>query len=116
MTVELLRPDDRLVVDALTRLDHPIKTEVAEWAREHLGGDDLIARDKTSTFFEKGWRACAERGLAGALVPERFASGLPRPIAELHVAVGWRKAGRGTGRLGDAGEQCGAAVVTGPSG
>ncbi len=66
------RPDDALVVDALVRADHPIKMAVADWAADQLPGDDLIERDKNSTFFEKGWLACADRGLTGALVPERF--------------------------------------------
>ncbi len=59
-----------LAVDALCRLDHPIKQAAAAWAAEHLTGRDRVAADRGSVFDAEGWRRCAQRGIQGLLVPE----------------------------------------------
>lgn len=55
---------------ALADPDHPIKSEAAEWARRQLSQRDLVAADHGSVFDLDGWRALAERGVFGLLVPE----------------------------------------------
>lgn len=65
----LPRPDDALVVAAMLDRDHPVKREVADWALEAIDPGDMIERDRDCVFFREGWKACAEAGLLGTLVP-----------------------------------------------
>ncbi len=55
-------------VEAMLRLDHPIKTKATRWAAEALATDDLIERDRRSEFWVEGWRRCADFGVQGATV------------------------------------------------
>lgn len=66
------RATERLAVDALCDLRHPIKVAARDWAVEHLGGRDLVAADRESIFDDDGWRRCADRGVHGLLVPTRY--------------------------------------------
>ena len=68
-------PDPHLVVDAIVDRRHPIKMQVADWARESLDPGDMIERDLNCTFFREAWAACAEVGLPGSVVPSEFGGG-----------------------------------------
>ncbi len=57
---------------ALLDGDHPVKTEMADWARTVLASDDLAERERTNAFWRDGWKRCAERGLPGAVVPKEY--------------------------------------------
>lgn len=61
-----------LAVDALCRLDHPVKLAAAEWAEQHLTGRDRVAADRESTFDHEGWLRCAAEGVHGLLVPTDY--------------------------------------------
>lgn len=61
-----------LAVEAMLDVEHPIKREVAEWAREHLSSHDMVDADRDSTFAADDWQRCADRGLLGMLVPSEF--------------------------------------------
>ena len=61
-----------LAVEAMCDLRHSVKTEVAEWAAEHLGQRDLVTADRESIFSEDDWKACADRGLLGLIVSPTF--------------------------------------------
>lgn len=60
------------VLEALLNNDHPIKTEVAEWARDHLDDDALSTRDLECTFWHEGWEKIAERGLLRLLAAPEY--------------------------------------------
>lgn len=62
-------PDPQLVVDALLDVRHPVKMQVAEWAREALDPGDMIDRDLHCRFFREAWTHCAAAGLLGSAVP-----------------------------------------------
>ena len=60
---------------AMADLDHPVKWDTAEWARDHLGRHDLVAADHGSTFAIDDWRRCAERGIQGLMVSTEHGGG-----------------------------------------
>jgi alkylation response protein AidB-like acyl-CoA dehydrogenase len=62
-------PDPQLVVDALLDVRHPVKMQVADWAREALDPGDMIDRDLHCRFFREAWTQCAAAGLLGSVVP-----------------------------------------------
>jgi alkylation response protein AidB-like acyl-CoA dehydrogenase len=62
-------PDPQLVVDALLDVRHPVKMQVADWAREALDPGDMIDRDLHCRFFREAWTQCAAAGLLGSNVP-----------------------------------------------
>lgn len=62
-------PDPALVVAAMSDIDHPIKAATAAWAAEHLDPGDMVHRDTASVFFREAWKACADHGLQGSIVP-----------------------------------------------
>lgn len=65
-------PDPRLVVDAILDARHPVKMEVADWARDALDPGDMVERDLHCTFFREAWTACADIGLPASAVPAEF--------------------------------------------
>ena len=71
----------QLVTEAMCDLAHPVKMAVAGWARDELSGSDVANRDRDSTFWEDGWRRCAQRGLLAATVPTDL-GGRGLPLAE----------------------------------
>ena len=73
-------PDPQLVVHPLIDVRHPIKMQVAEWAREALDPGDMIDRDLNCTFFREAWTACAAAGLPASVVPIR----LGRPVCWIY--------------------------------
>jgi alkylation response protein AidB-like acyl-CoA dehydrogenase len=66
------KPTDDLALSALLNPRHPIKVEVADWARAELDPGDLVDRDRTLTFFRRGWEACARKGILGSAVASEF--------------------------------------------
>ncbi len=78
----------RLAVDAMLRLDHPIKTATAAWARESLSQHDLVAADRESTFADADWRACAERVIHGLLDDPGYGGGGADQITTLLTLEG----------------------------
>ncbi len=48
-----------------------LRQEVVQFAQKELGGD-VIERDASSTFWEDGWRKCADFGILGLPVPEEY--------------------------------------------
>lgn len=62
-------PSPELVLSAMLDAHHPVKVKTADWARAHLDPGDMIERDRASVFFVEAWKACAEEGLLGSLVP-----------------------------------------------
>lgn len=71
------------LAEAIGFPDHPIKVATSEWAREHLARRDLVAADARSEFAVDDWRACADRGIFGLLVP----TGLGGQGADLATAL-----------------------------
>lgn len=65
-------PDPQLVVEALLDVRHPVKMQVAEWAREALDPGDMVDRDLHCRFFREAWTKCAAAGLTGSVVPVEF--------------------------------------------
>ncbi|MEM7140178.1 MAG: acyl-CoA dehydrogenase family protein [Actinomycetota bacterium] len=63
-------PEADLAIDALLDRSHPIKADVAQWARTALAPSDLVGADADCVFDREGWTAVARRGVLGALVPE----------------------------------------------
>jgi alkylation response protein AidB-like acyl-CoA dehydrogenase len=57
------------VAHAMAQLDHPVKTEVADWARENLAAGDRVGADLRSDFAADDWKRCADRGIHGVMVP-----------------------------------------------
>jgi len=57
------------LAEAIARLDHPVKQEVAEWAAGALATGDRVADDHGSRFGADDWKRCAERGIHGVNVP-----------------------------------------------
>lgn len=55
------------MLEALLNNDHPVKSEVAQWARDHLADDTLPTRDHECIFWREGWEQIAARGLLGML-------------------------------------------------
>jgi alkylation response protein AidB-like acyl-CoA dehydrogenase len=55
---------------ALAQLDHPVKTATSAWAAQWLSQHDRVEADRNSTFAFDDWRACADRGIFGSMVPE----------------------------------------------
>ncbi len=69
-------PTAEFALEALVDPAHPIKIAVADWARTELADDDMIERDRTSSFARDAWKACAAHGLMASTVPaERGGSG-----------------------------------------
>ena len=68
-------PSPDLVVAAMLDRSHPVKSEIADWARVTLEHDDLNDRDLGCEFDRSGWQQCAERGLHGAIVPTASGGG-----------------------------------------
>ena len=62
------RPDDALVLAAMTDNAHPIKMAAAEWARTELDPGDMRRRDRDSVFFRDAWLAAADYGIQGSTV------------------------------------------------
>ncbi len=48
---------------AMTDLDHPVKVDMATWAREHLAQHDRVEADHESRFAEADWQRLADRGV-----------------------------------------------------
>lgn len=48
---------------------HPIKAEMADWARAALDPGDMVARDLECEFFREGWERIAARGVLGSIIP-----------------------------------------------
>ena len=71
MTTERLHSsevsEDTAVLDALLTNDHPVKAEIAEWARQNLSDPNLTERDLQCEFWTDGWNRIAERGLLASL-------------------------------------------------
>lgn len=61
-----------LALDAMLDDRHPIKTEVAEWAASSLVDPELERRDEDCEFWSEGWARCADYGIQGLIVPERY--------------------------------------------
>jgi alkylation response protein AidB-like acyl-CoA dehydrogenase len=57
------------VAHAMAYLDHPIKTEIADWARQELATGDRVGADLRSEFAADDWKRCADRGIHGVMVP-----------------------------------------------
>jgi alkylation response protein AidB-like acyl-CoA dehydrogenase len=57
------------VAHAMAQLDHPVKTEVADWARQELATGDRVDADLRSEFAAADWKRCADRGIHGVMVP-----------------------------------------------
>jgi len=78
--------DDSATLDAILDLDHPIKTETAQWARENLSDPDLESRDLNLAFWREGWDRIGERGILGVLADPSFGGrGLPLTSALLEL-------------------------------
>lgn len=69
---EQLAANDSVALEALLDDQHPLKTEVSEWAAEHLVDPDLLQRDADCVFWAQGWKRCAEAGIQGLVVPKEF--------------------------------------------
>jgi alkylation response protein AidB-like acyl-CoA dehydrogenase len=65
-------PGWNIAIDALLDDRHPLKMETAAWAAAELAQRDLMAHDEACEFAHDDWMRCAERGIQGLLVPERF--------------------------------------------
>ncbi len=77
---------DAEALAAMLNGDHPTKTEMANWAREHLDDPKLIERDLDCTFWREGWETLGERGTFGVLAsPEFGGRGLPLTSALLEL-------------------------------
>jgi len=61
-------PPAELVIEAMLDTSHPIKSEVASWAKLNVPSKDMIDRDKYSTFSRDTWIECANFGLLGSSV------------------------------------------------
>lgn len=66
--------DDALlaIAHAIADVDHPVKTQVAEWARQNLATGDRVGADLRSEFAADDWKRCADRGIHGVMVPTEF--------------------------------------------
>jgi alkylation response protein AidB-like acyl-CoA dehydrogenase len=60
------------IAHAMANLDHPVKTEVADWARQELATGDRVGADLRSDFAADDWKRCADRGIHGVMVPTEF--------------------------------------------
>jgi alkylation response protein AidB-like acyl-CoA dehydrogenase len=60
------------LTDALVDLNHPVKRAVTVWAHEHLSDSRLGERDAASEFWTEGWKRCAQYGIQGLMIDERF--------------------------------------------
>lgn len=61
-----------LVLEAMLNNTHPLKQEIAGWAREHLNDGELVERDQNCTFWSEGFARIADRGLLGILVDPTY--------------------------------------------
>jgi len=61
-----------LVLEAMLNLEHPVKVETANWARQYFADVDMIENDKKSVFSRDVWRDCAAMGIVGSSVPTAF--------------------------------------------
>jgi len=78
--------NDAYALDAMLDNEHPMKLEVADWAREHLDDDKLVERDQSCTFWRDGWDRIAERGTLGLVSdPAYGGQGLPLTAALLQL-------------------------------
>ena len=48
------------------------RAEVVEFAQRELGDDDLVARDREGRFSRDNWNKCAQFGVLGLSVPEKY--------------------------------------------
>ncbi|MDX2382306.1 MAG: acyl-CoA dehydrogenase family protein [Acidimicrobiia bacterium] len=54
---------------AIAEPDHPIKSDMATWAANHLSDHDRVGADAASSFAAADWKRCADRGVFGLFVP-----------------------------------------------
>lgn len=64
--------DATLALDALLDDQHSEKVDCTHWARTILDDPELARRDETCEFWRDGWNRCAERGIQGLVIDERF--------------------------------------------
>ncbi len=66
--------DDELlsVARAMADLDHPVKSDVSEWAARELASHDRVEADLRSDFAADDWKRCAARGILGVMVPSEL--------------------------------------------
>lgn len=63
------QPSPQLVVDALIDGNHPIKSDLAAWARAELDPGDMVERDRECQFFGSAWDRIAAKGILASVVP-----------------------------------------------
>ncbi len=63
------QPAPQLVVDAFLDGNHPVKSDIATWARTELDPGDMVERDLACTFFRSAWERIASKGILGSAVP-----------------------------------------------
>lgn len=71
---------DTATLEALLNVAHPLKVDTAAWARELCPRGDQFDRD--------AWRAAAERGVLGVLVPKELGGGGASVVEALLVFEG----------------------------
>jgi alkylation response protein AidB-like acyl-CoA dehydrogenase len=59
---------------AWTEEQQSLRKEIARFARQELN-ENLIERDRNSTFSLNGWQKCAEMGIQGLPVPQEYGGG-----------------------------------------
>lgn len=65
-------PGWNTAIEALLDDRHPLKMQTARWAAAELAQRDLVAHDEACGFAHDDWMRCAEQGIQGLLIPERF--------------------------------------------
>ncbi len=65
---------------SLTREQKSLKDAVARFAAAELN-DDLLRRDREQEFNRAGWRRCAEEGIQGLPIPERYGGRGADPVS-----------------------------------
>jgi len=63
------QPSPQLVIDAILDGNHPIKSDLAAWARAELDPGDMVERDLECTFFRSAWERIAAKGILASVVP-----------------------------------------------
>ncbi|MEO1056147.1 MAG: acyl-CoA dehydrogenase family protein [Actinomycetota bacterium] len=63
------------IAAAMADPQHPIKTDVAEFAATELAQGDRVGDELASRFAADDWRRCAERGILAVRVPTEFGGG-----------------------------------------
>ena len=60
------------VATAMADVNHPVKSEVSNWASRELATHDRVDADLNSNFAADDWKRCADRGILGVMVPREL--------------------------------------------